>query len=102
MSTHTLGIKVNDRVKFVPQCIAGRRSYTFPFDDERYNDLIAHPYGTVRGFDFDGDVIVEFDDISTGHSCDGLVLSCRGLYINYKELVPAESTSIVVSISNLI
>lgn len=89
-------------MKFVPQCIAGRRSYTFPFDDEGYNDLIAHPYGTVRGFDFDGDVIVEFDDISTGRSCDGLVLSCRGLYINYKELVPAKSTSIVVSISNLI
>lgn len=100
MSTHTLGIKVNDRVKFVPQCIAGRKSYTFPFDDERYNDLIAHPYGTVRDFDFDGDVIVEFDDISTGHSCDGLVLSCRGFYVDYRELVLAAPK--IVSISNLI
>lgn len=95
-------IMVNDRVRFVPQCIAGHRSYTFPCDDERYDDLIAHPYGTVRAFDFDGDVIVEFDDISTGHSCDGIVPSYRGLYINYKELVPVKSDLIVSSISNLI
>lgn len=96
------GITVNDRVRFVPQCTAGHRSYTFPHDDERYNDLIAHPYGTVCAFDYDGDVIVEFDDISTGHSCNGIVPSYRGLYINYKELVPAKSDLIVSSISNLI
>lgn len=96
------GITVNDRVRFVPQYIDGYRSYTFPCDDERYNDLIAHPYGTVRDFDSDEDVIVEFDDISTGHSCDGIVPSYRGLYINYKELVPIKSDLIVSSISNLI
>ncbi len=100
MSTHTLDIKVNDRVKFVPKGGIGRRSLT-PFSNTQYRDIMAHPYGTVRGFDC-GDVVVQFDNISTGHSCDGMVPDRKGLYIKYSELVPAESTSIVVSISNLI
>lgn len=100
MSTHILDIKVNDRVKFVPKGVNGRRSLT-SFSDVQYREVIANPYGTVRGFDC-GDVIVQFDNISTGHSCDGMVPDRKGLYIKYSELVPAASTSIMVSISNLI
>lgn len=101
MSTHTLDIKVNDRVKFVPKGVSGRRSLTL-LSNTQYRDLVAHPYGIVRGFDFGGDVIVQFDNISAGHSCGGMVPDYTGLYVDYNELVPAESTSIVVSISNLI
>lgn len=100
MSTHILDIKVNDRVKFVPKGVNGRRSLT-SLSDAQYRDLIVNPYGTVRGFDCE-DVVVQFDNISTGHSCDRVVPNRKGLYIRYTELVPAESTSIVVSISNLI
>lgn len=100
MSTHTLDIKVNDRVKFVPKGVSGRRSLT-SLSNTQYKDLVAHPYGIMRGFDY-GDAVVQFDNISTGHSCDGMVPDCKGLYIKYSELVPAASTSIVVSISNLI
>ena len=100
MSTHTLDIKVNDRVKFVPKGVSGRRSLT-PLSNTQYRDLVAHPYGIVRGFDCSG-AVVQFDNISTGHSCDGRVPDRKGLYIIYTELVHAESTSIVVSISNLI
>lgn len=101
MSTHIFDIKVNDRVKFSPNGVSERSSFTV-LSKAQYRDLIANPYGTVRGFDFNGDVIVQFDNISTGHSCGGMVPDYTGLYVDYTELVPAESTSIVVSISNLI
>ena len=100
MSTHILDVKVNDRVKFVPKGVNGHRSLT-SLSNTQYRDLMAHPYGTVRGFDCEY-VVVRFDNISTGHSCDGMVPDRKGLYIKYSELVPAVSTSIVVSISNLI
>lgn len=100
MSIHTLDIKVNDRVKFVPRGVSGRRSLT-PLSDAQYKDLVAHPYGIMRGFDCSG-AVVQFDNISTGHFCDGMVPNRTGLYIKYTELVPVKSDLIVSSISNLI
>lgn len=101
MSTHMFNIKVNDRVKFSPNGASEHSSFTV-LSKRQYRDLIANPYGIVRGFDFNGNMVVQFDNISTGHSCDGRVPDRKGLYIKYTELVPAESTSIIVSISNLI
>lgn len=99
MSTHTLDIKVNDRVKFVPKSGIGRRSLT-PFSNTQYRDIMAHPYGTVRGF-FEKYVTVEFDQIRMGHPCDGVVPSCNGLYIHPQELNHMSNTK-VISISKLI
>lgn len=99
MSTHILDIKVNDRVKFVPKGVNGRRSLT-SLSDAQYRDLIVNPYGTVRGFDCE-DVVVQFDNISTGHSCNRVVPNRKGLYIHPQELDHMSNTK-VISISKLI
>ncbi len=92
--------KIGDRVKFKPKCGEFGSSLTFSscFNPE-FDDVMEHPYGTVRGFS-DDDIIVEFDAIQTGHDCGRTVLSGRGFYVDYRELVLAAPK--IVSISNLI
>lgn len=92
--------KIGDRVKFKPKCGEFGSGLTFSscFTPE-FDDVMEHPYGTVRGFS-DDDIIVEFDAIQTGHDCGRTVLSGRGFYVDYRELVLAAPK--IVSISNLI
>ncbi len=92
--------KIGDRVKFKPKCGEVGSSLTFSSCcNPEFDDVMEHPYGTVRGF-INGDIIVEFDAIQTGHDCGGRVLSGRGFYVDYRELVLAAPK--IVSISNLI
>lgn len=88
---------IGDWVRYVPKVKYGRLT---PISNTQYRDLMAHPYGTVRGV-FEEYIAVEFDQISTGHSCGGLILSCNGIYVNPQELDHTSSTK-VISISKLI
>ena len=92
--------KIGDRVKFNPKCDEFGLSLTFSsYCNPEFYDVMEHPYGTVQGFSNDN-IIVEFDAIQTGHDCGGRVLSGRGFYVDYRELVLAAPK--IVSISNLI
>ena len=70
--------KIGDRVKFNPKRWNYGLSLTFCFDDEDCKEVMKYPYGTVRGFGCDDDIIVEFDYTQIGHDCNGIVPSCRG------------------------
>ena len=93
--------KIGDRVRFKPKCGEFGSSLTFSscFNPE-FDDVMEHPYGTVRGF-FEKRVMVEFAQIHTGHSCSGMVPSYNGLYIHPQELDHMSNTK-VISISKLI
>lgn len=93
--------KIGDRVRFNPKRGNYGFSLTFCFNDEVCKEVMKYPFGTVRGFGRD-DIIVEFDYIQIGHDCNGIVSSCKGLYIDSEELVLIRSELVIPSISNLI
>lgn len=100
--------QIGDRVRYVPKRVGGGRKHLTPLSDIQCKELAAHPYGTVRSFyqeeiedRVDFFAVVEFDQLSTGHSCGGVVSGHNGLYIDLREM-EHESVAKVTSISKLI
>lgn len=100
--------QIGDRVQYVPKRVGGGHKHLTYLSGLQRKELATHPYGTVRGFyqrENKGVVeeyaVVEFDQLSTGHSCHGVTLSHKGLYIDLREM-EYESVAKVTSISKLI
>lgn len=87
---------IGDKVRYVPK----PSGHITPLSDAQSRDLMARPYGTVRGF-FEKYVAVEFEQISTGHFCNGSIPSWKGMYVDPQELDYISNTK-VISISKLI
>lgn len=100
--------QIGDRVQYVPKRAGDKHKHLTPLSGIQCEELAAHPYGTVRGF-YQEEIedmikeyaVVEFDQLSTGHSCGGVVSGHKGLYIDLREM-EYESVAKVTSISKLI